>query len=254
MCRVLLRATPVRRVAIFAHPLRQQKHLKLDIEGTFALVGLVQEVVERPRVAFRPRWLGSAEGFERLGRDDPGRDCRGEVLREEGTERLVLPGLNVARGPVVQQAVAGHMLHRLLNRDRAALLVAGAYPDTELELVVQVAAGAEARGRLVGALALTARAAHRDAGRDDRGGPAVIAYRYPFVIRQERIVRPEQLADIGRVVDADIEVGVVTDRGRQVQRAFGGVVEQGLHPTLLGGTCREQLRQAQAKGLARPRT
>ena len=45
----------------------------------------------------------------------------------------------------------------------------------------------------------------------------MIADRHPFVVRQQRIVRPEQLADIGRVVDADVEIGVVADARRQVQ-------------------------------------
>ena len=42
----------------------------------------------------------------------------------------------------------------------------------------------------------------------------MIADRHPLVVRQQRIVGPEQLADVGRVVDADVEVGVVADRAR----------------------------------------
>ena len=145
MCRVLPSESRCGVAARGAHPLGQQQHLELDVEGTFALVGLVEQVIERCRIAFRPCRLGGAERRQRLGRDDPGRDGRGEVLGQEGPERLVLPGLDVARRPVVQQAVAGHVLGRLPDRDRVALLVAGADPDAELELVVEVAAGAEAR-------------------------------------------------------------------------------------------------------------
>ena len=40
----------------------------------------------------------------------------------------------------------------------------------------------------------------------------MIADRHVLVVRQQRVVGPELLADIGRVMDADIEVGVVADR------------------------------------------
>ena len=36
--------------------------------------------------------------LESIERDDPRRNCGGEVLRQERSQRLVLPGLDVARG------------------------------------------------------------------------------------------------------------------------------------------------------------
>ena len=52
----------------------------------------------------------------------------------------------------------------------------------------------------------------------------------------------EELADIGRVVNADIEVGVITDVRRQVQRASGGIVQARLHATLLRAALGQQFR------------
>jgi hypothetical protein len=44
----------------------------------------------------------------------------------------------------------------------------------------------------------------------------MVTDRHIFVVRQQVIVRPKELADILRVMDADIEVGIVADAGRQV--------------------------------------
>ena len=58
------------------------------------------------------RPLRAATGPKRLQRlecDDPGRNRGGEVLAQKGTQRLVFPGLQIARRPVVEQAQAEDM-------------------------------------------------------------------------------------------------------------------------------------------------
>jgi hypothetical protein len=60
-----------------------------------------------------------------------------EILGEERTERLVFPGLNVARGPIVQKREPGDMGIRLADRDRLAERVPRSYPDAKLELVIR---------------------------------------------------------------------------------------------------------------------
>ena len=90
----------------------------------------------------------------------------------------------------------------------------------ELELVIEAAARA-VFGRVgIGRLALAIGADDRLARGADRAGPAVIADRHIFVVGQQRIVGPELLADIGRVMDADVEIGVVADQARQVHVDF----------------------------------
>ena len=54
----------------------------------------------------------------------------------------------------------------------------------------------------------------------------MVADRHVFVVGQQRIVGAEQLADVGGVVDAGVEVGVVADGGRQLQPAIGGAMQQ----------------------------
>ena len=62
----------------------------------------------------------------------------------------------------------------------------------------------------------------------------MIADRHELVVRQQRVVGPELLADVGGVVDPDIEVGVVTDARRQMDVAVRGTVETALDLALLG--------------------
>src|SRR5690606_3425075 len=84
----------------------------------------VLEVWKGVRIAVGPRRLRHSERRKRLGRDDPGRDARHEVLRQEGPERLILPCLDVARRPIVQQAEARNVILGILDGDWLTELVA----------------------------------------------------------------------------------------------------------------------------------
>jgi hypothetical protein len=53
----------------------------------------------------------------------------------------------------------------------------------------------------------------------------MIADRHMLVVRQEWIVRPEDLADIGGVMDAHVEVGVIADPRREMQHTIGRAVQ-----------------------------
>ncbi len=207
---------PLRRQAFVTHGLSQQQHLQLDIQRTLLLVLLVVEIRQRLRVTLGPRRLGTTEGLQRFGHHDPGRDAGGEALGQEWPQRLVLPGLQVARRPVVEQAEARHMAARLANRNRLAAGVAPADPDTQLQLVVEPLARTEARLAGTRRQGLAIGAPHRCAGHIDGRSATVIADGDVLVVRQQRIVRAEQLADVVGVMDADIEVGVVAYPGRQM--------------------------------------
>src|SRR6516162_11703807 len=108
--------------------------------------------------------LSNNKRRQRLGSDDPGRDGGEKALAEEGAERLVFPRLDVARGPIVQQAEARDVACRICDGNRCAQLVARSDPNSELELVVETAARPEARHRFGSRFALAARAAQRRAG------------------------------------------------------------------------------------------
>ena len=87
--------------------------------------------------------------------DDPGRHGRSRSsCRGTGPSGCDSHLLDVARRPVVDQAEPEDVLAGLGDRDRLAQLVAGPDPDRQLQLVVELAARAVARRRLVGQLAL----------------------------------------------------------------------------------------------------
>ena len=226
-------------LAVGAHLRGLQPHFELEVERAAAAVGVAVQVGQRLRVARRPGEAG-AERLERLQRHDPGRDGRGEVLRQERAERLVLPGLDVAGRPVVEQAQAEQVVFGLGHRHRLALRVGGADVDRHFQLVVEPLAGAEARGA-VGARHAQLRHRPRELlARDaDRRAAPVVADGHPLVVGQQRVVGAEHLADGGGVEDAGVEVGVVADAGGH--RVFGlGLRHQGGLPGGLAGGARAQ--------------
>jgi hypothetical protein len=166
------------------------------------------------------------KGARASGGDDPGRDGGVEALGEEGAEGLVLPGLEVAGGPVVEQAVAGDVVFGSVDRNGAAKVVAGAYPDAEFELEVEIAGWAKGRSGFGGELALAAGTVDLFAGGSDGRAAAVVADGYPLVVGQQGLIGAEEFADVGGVVDSGVEVGVVADGGGEQQFAIGGGMKQ----------------------------
>src|ERR1051325_9922653 len=113
--------------------------------------------------------------LERVERDDPRRDRRRKVLREKRTERLVLPRLDVARQPVVDETEAEDVIERVPHRNRIAEGVAAADEDAQLQFVVEALRGTEDRRRIRIVARLSAGTFDRRAADDDRRRAAVIA-------------------------------------------------------------------------------
>src|SRR5271155_672056 len=95
------------------------------------------EIRQRFRIALGMGRGGNTIGLECGHRCDPRRDCRREVLREEGTEWLIFPRLHIARGPVVQQAHAEEVAICIGNWDGRPEKVWLANVKRELEFVVE---------------------------------------------------------------------------------------------------------------------
>src|SRR5690606_24731304 len=94
---------------------------------------------------------------------------------------------------------------------RRTKLVSLADKKTELHFVIKIFARNEHR-RLFGvAPVLAVRPLDVRARDDDARRPPVITDRHVFVIRHQRIVRPEHRPDIRRVIDGAVEVGVIAD-------------------------------------------
>src|SRR4030095_4759077 len=136
-----------------SHPGGLQQDLQLDGERTLRAVHLRVEVRERLRIA---GWAFEryAERRQRFCRDHPGRDRAGEVLRQERAQRLILPALNVARRPVVEQGHAEQVRIRRANVDRLSLVISLADEPAEFEFVVEALGWADTRRWSVGGLRL----------------------------------------------------------------------------------------------------
>ena len=173
------------------------------------------EVGQKRHLALRRR---DAEGLQRRGGHDPGRDRRGGRLGLEGAERLVLPGLDIARRPVVQQHIAEDVREGLAHRERAVRRLADDGPD--LQLNVEPARGREDRCVELCPLDLAMRPRDRRARDNDRRGAPVIADGDVEPVRRQRVLGPtEHRADVEGVVPAGIEIGELRDReGHQERR------------------------------------
>ena len=199
-----------------AHARRLDPDLEVHAERAPCAVRRGVEVGQRLGLAVLPPER-LAERRQRVERDDPGRDRRREALREERAERLVLPRLHVARAPVVEQRQAEHVVLGLVHAHRRAQRVRRGDHDAHLELVVQAARRRQHRHLRVGRHQLAPGAVERVAAREHGGCAPVVADRHPTVVRQQRVVGPEQPADRRRVVDARVEVGVVADLAGQAE-------------------------------------
>ncbi len=111
---------------------------------------------ERLRVVGGPRRGRRAKRLQRVERDNPRRDGRREILRQERTQRLVFPALDVARRPIVQQAHAEQMIFGMGDRNRLAHRIARTQERAEFQFVVE-----HSRRRIYGRIA-----------RSRRSGPA----------------------------------------------------------------------------------
>src|SRR5690606_17625539 len=99
----------------------------------------------------------------------------GKRLAQVGAERDILPGLDVAGRPVVEEHGTEEVLLGVVGGDLAAHRRSGADDEPELRLDVEADRGPEDRRRVLGALALTLGPDDVGAGDHDRGGASVVA-------------------------------------------------------------------------------
>ena len=134
-----------------------QPDLEFHIDATLLPVACRIQVRQRLRVAFRAH-KGRAEWRQGFHGHDPGRDGAGEIFGQERTQRLVFPGLQIARRPVVEQHQAKRVVLCLVHDNGLAKRIALAHEHAELQLVVQPLAGAQGRRLVVRPFGLALRA------------------------------------------------------------------------------------------------
>ena len=177
-------------------------------------VPFVLQVIENLGVLL---WASNAKVIEGFEGDDPRGDGGAKVLAEEGAEGNVLPLLDVAGGPIVEEHQAKNVVLRLGRRDALAKRFAVEGDESHFELEVEEAGRAE-DGRIlrVGA-GLAHGAADGRAADDNAGGPAVVPHRHVLPVGEQGVVRiAEHLADVSGMVLAGVEVRVVAHFHRHV--------------------------------------
>ena len=213
----LLRHRPVEAAGVAARDNGAvQLHLERQIEGPVALDAEV-----RQRLGLLGG-RGDAAILEQRERSHPRRDRGGEALAEERAERHVLPRLEVAGAPVVDEHDAEDVLAEGGRGHRLSARAGDADDEAQLELEVEPPRRPEGRRVGVRRLRLPLRPAHRRAADDDRAGAAVVADGQMAPVREQRLgVGAEHAADVRRVLERRVEVDVVRDREREQRLDLG---------------------------------
>ena len=162
---------------------------------------------------------------------------------------MILPRLNVARRPIIQQHIAKDHLVRFGHAGGVAHIGGGADDGPHLELDIKALAGAEIRGLGVRRFDLPVGPPDVGAGDDNGRGAAVIADGHVQPVRGQRVFRaPKHGADVGRMVPSRVEIGVFRDDNRHVQADVSHGDKMRGDLGLVGAAGCQQVGQAVAQG------
>ncbi len=186
---------------------------------------------------------GGAKRRQRFECNDPWGDGGRKIFREKRAQRLVLPGLDIARRPVVEQAKAENMLFSTIDVDRFAEVVAWADENTDFEFIVHALAWTEAGLFGIWRLGLAKRSSDIAARHDDRRAAAMVTDWNPPVVRHQWIVWAEQTPNIDRMMDRRVEIRVVADPCRHLIFDLAHRDHAGAKQVLVVRICSQQSRQ-----------
>ena len=126
-----------RRLSSISHTCRAQPHFHGDGQTTKRAVGRIVEIGEWLRVTLCARGERRAKGRQRFERHHPRTDRACKILGEKRAQWLILPALDIARRPVVQETNAKEVIVGVVYCDRFALCVAATDESTQLQFVVE---------------------------------------------------------------------------------------------------------------------
>mmetsp|Transcript_42561 Transcript_42561/g.107385 ORF Transcript_42561/g.107385 Transcript_42561/m.107385 type:complete len:285 (+) Transcript_42561:343-1197(+) len=163
-----------------------------------------------------------AERLQRLHGDHPGADTGGPVLAQEGTERNVLPLLDVTRTPVVHHHHAKDVVLRIFHGDRMSKLVTGTHEEGHLQLKVQQTTGTEHGRRVLVGTSLATGTMYINTGHDHRGGTSMVANRQMKPVGLQSVgSTTEHGTNVGGMFATRVKVGIVTDPCRKQHGHIG---------------------------------
>src|SRR5438552_2162029 len=173
------------------------------------------------RIVGRTKKGWRAIRLQRFPGDNPCRDRGSKVLGEKWTEWLILPRLDVTRRPVVDETNSEEMLFGILEWHRLPQFRPTTNVKANFGFVIEHLCRPEGWcGRTAGhALPFWPR--DISAADNNRRRASVIRDGDVLVVREKRIIRTKDLADIRGVIDRRIEVGVVADLRRYKHLGLG---------------------------------
>lgn len=165
---------------------------------------------------------GYAERLQRLQHHHPRRHGGGEIFAEERPQRHVFPLLDVARRPVVEEHHTEDVIGGLGGGNGLPERIFLADDEGHFQLKVEAGAGLkDGRGFALGH-DLPHGAAHGRAADDDGRRPPVVADGEVSPVGEQGVFGvAEHLADVGGVLDAGVEVGVVANPDGQEHAGIG---------------------------------
>ena len=99
------------------------------------------------------RWILCRQAFteqlQRLQRDHPRRDAGAKIFRQERAQRLVFPGLNVPRAPVVHQNDSENVILRSVDGNRLTKRIAGTNEEGRFQFEIEALARAVNRAACI---------------------------------------------------------------------------------------------------------
>ena len=115
-------------------------HVQRDVYAAVCAHGGRVQIRQWLRVVARaiPCTQKWREGFER---HDPRRYAGGKVFRQKWAEWLVFPRLDIARGPIVEQAQTENVRRRVVERDGRAQIIAHTDVYAQFQFVIHALAG-----------------------------------------------------------------------------------------------------------------
>jgi len=118
-------------------------NLQVDIVATQILI---LQILQHLWLLF---WQCNFEWLECLRCDDPRGYCRTEVLGVEGTERHVLPDLQITGTPIIEKYISKDMVSCVANLDWVSQVIALSDNCSEFELEVKSLAVGESWGYFI---------------------------------------------------------------------------------------------------------
>ena len=166
---------------------------------------------------------------------------------------MILPRLDIAGGPIVDETDPEEVILGFIDRNRLTSLVSSPHEKADFRFVVEHLGGSKhgSVGAPAGGRCLPAGSLHLGATNDDRRGAPMVCDRHVLVVGKQRGIWAKQLTDIGGVIDRSVEIGIVAYVGGWKHFRFGHWHERArrkwVDDAVITGSARKQLAQPRAE-------